>query len=398
MKSSADAVTWKKRLKSFGERLGLASSSLLILAVILEIAVRVFSDIQPPITETDPVSGKHYRAHFDGELYVEEADAKVHIRINAAGFRGEDRPLAKPRGVRRIALLGDSFIAAIATKEEETTAVQLERMLNASGSGFRWEVMNFGISGASTGTELVTYREVARHYQPDIVLCAFYNGNDLADNSPKLSSATNRIYFELDSDRELVQMPFYDTRRKVARWLNQHSRLYIWQKHLFTRARNAWGGLRPGSWAFCSDPPDHVAESWELTEKLLLRFRDRVEEHGSRFAVVVIPNARQVYDDLWAEFSREAGDRCTLDREYPGTQLTRICSQGKVPLLRLLPSFRDSAPAHSSKKEDEWLFNMGIGHFNRVGNSLAAKEILRFLDREGLGAHAVGHDGERDGE
>ena len=136
--------------------------------------------------------------------------------------------------------------AAIATDEERTFVRRLEASLASREASGPVEVMNFGVASASTGSELVTWRGVAAGYRPDVVLLAFFTGNDLGDNSSRLTRAP-RVYFELDEAGRLVPGLEPEPTSALARWLDRHSRLYVWQKVAFRRLRAARGWRSAGS-------------------------------------------------------------------------------------------------------------------------------------------------------
>ena len=155
------------------KQLILTVTVLIVLAVGLEIVTRLLTNITPPLFRNDPVLGKTYRPSFHDEVFASESGQNVDVRFNRSGMRGGDIPYVKLPGVRRIAVIGDSFTAAMAVRESDTAVHVLQEMLAKTHPETRWEVMNCGISGSSTGQELVLYREVVRKYQPDIVICAF---------------------------------------------------------------------------------------------------------------------------------------------------------------------------------------------------------------------------------
>ena len=374
--------TLRRFLSYYGSRFGLLLVVLALLAVVLEIGTRIFSDITPPLKDIHPVIGSRYRPGFSAKVFAEEAGRKIHMRFNKDGFRGPDWSRDNPPGLHRVALLGDSFIAALAVDEQDTAAAQLEKLLCESQHGMKWEVMNLGVSGASTGTELVTYREVASRYHPDIVLCAFFVENDLSDNSSSLDTK-NRIYFELDQSGNPVQKPYYGFRKSSSKWLNIHSRFYVWQKiairKLTINVQEQVGSINNGSWIYCPDPPEKIAAAWDLTEKLIVMFRNEVVRNGSRFVLVVIPSSLQIYDNRFAALRKQAEDFCPFDPDNPDRRIKRICEEHDIPLVLMKPAFRAATPSHSSDKPDEWLFFFGSGHLNERGNRLAAEEIHRFL-------------------
>jgi hypothetical protein len=366
------------RLAGIAKNLALLVGTLVVLAVGLEIGVRIFTDTPPAIGVRDTVVGKRHRPHFADDVFVEEAGRKVFLRFNREGFRGADLPYEREPGTRRIAVLGDSFVVAVACDEEETAVHRLEQRLDESHPEVRWEVLNFGVSGSSTGQELVLYREIVARYRPEIVLGAYFMGNDLADNSTRLS-ANPRIYFELDDAGNLVRVPLSTTRRKLSNWLNLHSRFYVWQKRAndILQHRRAEGHL-----IFSTASSELLDEVWEVNERLILALAEAVESVGGRFVLVLYPDAAQIYDDRWEAVLQDAGDGAAeLDREHAERRLVEIAESHGIPVVTLTDDFRRAAGgrrAADTEPEDHLYFH-GTGHFTARGHLVAAKAVHRFL-------------------
>lgn len=72
----------------------------------------------------DPLLRYHPTLGWDkppgAEGWIRRPEYNVHLQINARGLRGPDRDYAKPRGVHRTLLLGDSFTEGYTVAEEET--------------------------------------------------------------------------------------------------------------------------------------------------------------------------------------------------------------------------------------------------------------------------------------
>src|SRR6266403_352890 len=111
-------------------------------------------------------------------------EAKVNVRINSDGLRDREHAIQKPAGTLRIAVLGDSYVEGMNVPLEKTFPAVLERELSSCAAlGDRQvEVINFGVSGYGTAQELLTLREHVWKYDPDIILLAFYTGNDFFNN------------------------------------------------------------------------------------------------------------------------------------------------------------------------------------------------------------------------
>jgi len=92
------------------------------------------------------------------------------VRTTTAGLRDREPTVEKPPGTVRIAVLGDSFTEALQVAAEETFWAVLERALQScpAYAGRAVEVINFGVGGYGTAQELLTWREQASRYAPDL--------------------------------------------------------------------------------------------------------------------------------------------------------------------------------------------------------------------------------------
>ncbi|MDQ3696700.1 MAG: SGNH/GDSL hydrolase family protein [Gemmatimonadota bacterium] len=148
-----------------------------------------------------PVFGFHFipklkaRVSHEGGGYL--------IRTNEAGFRSEHEFLtAKPPGVCRILLFGDSFTAGDGVSNAARYGDVLETLLPTV------EVFNFGVSGTGTDQHYLIYREVARNIEHDLVVIAVLVENirrivaryRLIDSSSGETLLLPKPYFTIDGD------------------------------------------------------------------------------------------------------------------------------------------------------------------------------------------------------
>ena len=271
------------RLRRFSRRLLLLCCSLLVLAGLIEVFLRLFTEQGIQLLVKDELVGQRYRAGIDRTVHVPEAGRRVRLRFNDRGFRGPDWKTAAAPGARRLAVLGDSFTVAVAVDEQDTMAARLAQQL---GPG--WETQNFGVSGYGTGQALLVWRHFAKAYAPDLVLLNFSVWNDLADNCRKLTSS-HRPYFDLDPSGDLVLHGMSPLRTKLSRWLS-HSRFYVWQKNLFKQVRRATRTrLSDGLRILDSDPTGDVATAWAITEALIAQLHAEVTAAGATFVFRLHP-------------------------------------------------------------------------------------------------------------
>ncbi|MCA9050278.1 MAG: hypothetical protein KDA89_16195, partial [Planctomycetaceae bacterium] len=354
-----------------------------LMLVTCEVATRLFARVPRDVSMRDPLIGRRFEPGLNEFVYNAEIDAPVLLRTNRWGFRGEDVSEEKPAGVRRVAVLGDSYTAAMALEEDQTFCGRLEQLLNKSSSdGAAWQVLNFGIFGSGTGQELALYRHLVRDLQPDIVIVAFGNATDLRDNSAELS--TNPIIqFAIGDSGRPERIPQSAERIRLSNLLNNTSRFYTWQKMKSKSLKLLWQQKadveRGRTLIYSPDEPPAYARAWELTTALFQTFRDECRDNGSQFMVAAIPSAYQVYADHFAELQAEVSGDQNLDPLHPDRRLETACRSLGIPFLSLAPTFRSHAPSGSCQTESEQLFIHGKGHLNERGSRLAAQEMSAWL-------------------
>ena len=123
------------------------------------------------------ITGNHW--------YAREFSAKV--KINSHGFRDFERTIKKDKDTIRIALLGDSMIAARQLDFEKTAGQLLEKRLErdfSSKTGKRYEVLNFGVPGYGVDQMFLNWNIYASKFDPDFVFLYIFERNYLRTISP----------------------------------------------------------------------------------------------------------------------------------------------------------------------------------------------------------------------
>jgi len=109
------------------------------------------------------------------------------ITINTLGFRGTEFLTIKPLDMYRIFMVGGStMFGAGATSDETTIPGYLQHLLSEKDFEFDIEVINSGIQGADSNTELNLIEQKLVTLSPDLII--IYDGwNDLrANHTPKV--------------------------------------------------------------------------------------------------------------------------------------------------------------------------------------------------------------------
>ena len=149
--------------------------------------------------------------HTGGHWYANEFS--VEIKHNSQGFRDDNRSTKKPPGTTRIALLGDSFVAAKEVAFKNTPGQILEGLLNNQNLSIKqnqnFEVLNFGIGGIGIGQSFLTYRQYAQTFDPDYVFLFIFVGDIWRTIAP-MSAITNNITNNNDADQQLPIRPIFN--------------------------------------------------------------------------------------------------------------------------------------------------------------------------------------------
>lgn len=371
----------------------LAGFGALMALLAVEVGVRILHLVPDRFWKPDSVLGTALIPGARGWWTQEEHEFVVPIRINDAGRRDLDRGSDKPAGALRIMLLGDSFVEALQVPIEQTFARGLEQRLGAA-LGRPVEVVSMGVSGYGTASEYLWYRDVGRHFHPDIVLLSFYPGNDVRNNSPTLEPTLRPVY-GADGGIDHVVGGKGDEGGSRRGLLNRSAAYQYIRKLVLTRQPALagrlvdWGLLKPAAvrpvpmeggipvdyWVFASQPPPAWRDAWAHTESLLSAFKDAVTADGATFVIMVVTAREQIYPDDWAQVQTAypAMRQVAWNLDGPERRVLSWCALHDVRCVALSPAFlaaRDGGPRL------HWHFD---GHWTPAGHALAAETMAEAL-------------------
>lgn len=328
------------------------------------------------------------------------------IEVNSAGFHDIEHERARPAGTFRIVVLGDSFMEAAEVALEEVFARQLEGQLTDRGI----EVINLGVRAYGTAQELRTLEDVGLAYAPDLVLLAFFTGNDTRNNSRWLEVNTwglsaytcGRPYAVLDPQTGELAWTEPDL-EQVARMRSRTKRSLLLE-HLpvppFLRPRRVPGprderlldrwneNVALIDFAVSFDPAlgrDHIEpeeyrrrfdEGWAVTVRLLAEIRERSAAAGASAVMMVVPTGAMVGERVIDEIE---GSTMQIDLSLPSRRLVEAASVHGMPIVDL------TAPMRAARGAGQGRFYFPEdGHWTPEGHAFAARTVAAFLEREGL--------------
>ena len=206
--------------------------------VAAELYLRVFAPV--PMLPRYIQAGPHgIRENMPAQTYRHQTpEYTVEIRTNAQGLRADtDFTPEKPEGVRRIAIMGDSFGMGYGVNLEDSSLAVMQGLLEEA-TGCEVEVLNFSVSGFGPTEEVIVLEKEALAFDPDLVI-QYYCYNDPTDD-------VRTGLFNLEDDELRRGSEAYLPAVKTREFLFSFP-LYRWlagESHLYNLARD-----QAGTWA-----------------------------------------------------------------------------------------------------------------------------------------------------
>jgi len=339
---------------------------------------------QPPLYRFDPITGVTHNPRVEGWWMVEGV---TYVTINDEGFRDRNHVVAKGPEEFRVVVLGDSNAEAFQVPQEYTFWSVLERRLQSCPwlSRRPVEVLNFGVSGFSTTQELLSYEKFARKYRPDIVLLAFFIGNDLRENVRSLTEAGPDIgilrpFYTVSGDALVLDDSFL---KATADWGKSqwYERSRIVRLVQMVASWFKYRSLRTVDARALISPPDPEYEgAWKVTEKILARLNAEVTADGSRLVVATVSTAQQADPDPERR-ARNARQGSIQDLFYSDKRLYRLAREIGFEMIPLAVAMSEVAERTNSYFHGFPNTAAGVGHWNPSGHSVAGQIIAREICR-----------------
>ncbi len=332
-----------------------------------------------------PCSSFYWDMYPTGEFYNL-------ITLNNYGLHDSNLTLDKPDGVYRILIVGDSFPQGWQVTLEEGFPWLLEQQLNADFDR-PVEIINLSVDDYGTDRQLLLYSVLGWRFQPDVVLLAFYLGNDIKDNYKPLAGHTLGHYvfpfpvFSLADDQQLTlhNIEPVDPQRfpdsPAWAWLADRAAETTPAPEFTPPTLPRVTKTEPRELEYPVDlglylPEDDAwGAAWALSEILVLQLRDLAEASGSRFGVVVIPDRRAVHSAEWDTTTSLFPVVRGTNPLAPGDRLDAFLAQHQIPALNLTYALSGWALAHPNER----LYYPGDGHFNANGHAVTTQRIRYWL-------------------
>jgi hypothetical protein len=329
-------------------------------------------------------------------------EGEAYVSINSRELRDRERPVAKPPGTYRIVVLGDSYAEGLQVDVERTFWRLLEKQLQACTfqPGKQIDVINLGTSGFGTGQELRALQTRGLAYSPDLVVLAFFAGNDVRNNSRELETEKIKPFYVLDDtgglrlDDSFATSAEFQRRnsrlrnfgKEASKYLRTLQLVYYVKDVLDARAAGEKGpgdrqeAIEPGldDQVFSAPQNQQWRSAWRVTERLIAEVKRTASSAGADFLLVTLSVGIQVHPDraVREAFARKLG---VQDLFYPERRLMALGRSDDIRVIALAPDLLRRAEADHVFFHGFSNTKMGSGHWNEAGHAAAAELLAQKL-------------------
>lgn len=345
-------------------------ASIVITIVLFEIGIRLFvrdlkTEPHPKFLYiSDPDISYRNNPNFTVEITSDIGTAT--IEINSQSLRDEKDYGEKGDNTYRILVLGDSQTFNSAIHNELTYPKIVEQFLNERYQPEKkFEVLNAGVIGYNTANEAAFLEKYGPMLDPDMVIVGFYI-NDIVTNKSGVYQSEVKDGYLVSTDK--INNPYSILPYPIKRFLRERSHLYyyiMWRLNLFLGNIN-----RPVTLdLYDLKSQEKVKDDWTATYGYLEKIISWTESRNLSLAVVYIPRALQIENDLWKLFTSDGG---MYDRTLPIKTLASYLEERHMHLCDPYPSFLETQPTTP-------LFGLIDKHLNQEGNRLLAEILFEHL-------------------
>lgn len=263
---------------------------------------------------------------------------QVAVRTNSLGLRDAE---PDPSARRRVLVLGDSYVYGFGVEAEETFPKVAEATLRSSGRP-DVAVLNAGVSGYGPLEELALLRRLAGRIGPQVVVLAFFEGNDV-------QNALEHPKRYVMGDDGYLHTP-------------EGGPSPAGRSHLLAYVRRKLRGVSEKM---------EAGKGLELARQAVREARRHAEASGAEFLLVLIPTTQA--ERIGRPRLLRAYDRILGQPPDVNAVMEDFARREGIRVLNLSPVFDGAA--------DESSLRFGVdGHFTREGHRLAGEALAAALE------------------
>lgn len=185
--------------------------SIIITVFFVEITYRILIKLGYSVTLTSIYSEYPY------DYFLWSREGNSHGINNRLGYADIDYPIEKRGNIKRVAIVGDSFVEALQVNIPEKMGPVLQETLNQKGNNY--EVMSFGRSGEYPAFYYLRLVHLISQLNPDIVFICIYSGNDFrnADYGIERKESGLKLdqylFFQVEDANRKIVVPYSESNK-----------------------------------------------------------------------------------------------------------------------------------------------------------------------------------------
>ncbi|MBI2564742.1 SGNH/GDSL hydrolase family protein [Candidatus Woesearchaeota archaeon] len=338
--------------------------TLITCLAIIEVSIRTFlpQDTNVYMYDSDFV----FKFQPKATIHMRSPEYNVKTTFNTHGFRDKHSCYDKAKNSFRILLLGDSFTSGLEVDFEKIWGQLLEQQLKSQK--FPVDVVNTGVNGWSTEQQSLFLKRDGIKYNPDLVILAYYIGNDQTDNILRNLFLFDGENLTLNQKKEFTQSRL----RSVYYFLSSYSHTFNFFWGIYSKIKAKFTNNKPVKSldpeyfinTYLSTPETEESKyAWSKTKALLKEIKQFLDNKNIPLLLVAIPDPLQ-----------EKELNINLNRTLPQKNLEKITQELDINYLDLLPHYENETNTH---------FKTDF-HWNEKGHQIATEAIMKKLINENL--------------
>jgi len=362
---------WRKRAVRLWGNLALALVALFISLGITEVAIRILAPQQlilkrPDIWAGVDVLGWGHRPNINTTINTGERTVSIFTDHEGCRVAKSGRTPAD----RRVLVLGDSFMEALAVEYEQSVPGLLEQHL-ATALGQPISVRNTGVGQWDPNQYLLQLHKSLLGESFDAVVVSIFLGNDIVsqriDQYPiRTPNEVHRFRFPISLDKgEIINAVLYPI----------NDALEV-SSHLFTLFKTRFQVVLMRAGLSVIYVPTHYrvgqeeAPAWGVTAEICKDIAALGTEHGIPTFFFLIPQSWQVDDEVFGRYL--AGlelDPVTINRGLPNRALAAAMGEHDLNFVDV------TAELKQASAEGRKMYGMVDEHLSPGGHAVVAETI-----------------------
>jgi hypothetical protein len=324
-------------------------------------------------------------------VWFKSGKIAIKYSTNKFGFRDSEWSDFNDIKYLKIALFGDSFTEGWGVNQNEIIAYRLrEELPNA-------QILNFGLQGSGPGFARCIYRDVARKFNPDVIVFLSFMGNDFDDSVRELKNCiSNRnpisAFLSFPHTIHLWKLLRQHTFNENKVLLQKMKSLKNYEKldSNFKKKLEAYDVHLPLVWHALKDPYIMRDSTLIPSKESLNAYKSHIEKFivestagggsSTRFILSLIPVSTQVSKEQFDELALMGflDFQDSIGNHYPQDSIGEIVKTSDLEDKIFLLDLHEIFTIESKHKR---LYLEFDNHINSNGHLLIARELANVIRR-----------------